>query len=143
MSHAYTYAGQCHCGSVRVEFASSKPADEIDVRACQCSFCTRQGAMTISDPEGRATLAIERAALTRYQFGTRSGASLVCGKCGTYAAVVLEDGGRAWSSLNVRGLAIPEFLARTPSPVVYDGETAEARIARRKIKWTPTDITYS
>jgi hypothetical protein len=26
--------------------------------------------------------------------------------------------------------------------VVYEGETAEARIARRKAKWTPTEIVW-
>ena len=39
--------------------------------------------------------------------------------------------------INVRGLAVPEFKERTAEPVVYDGETAEQRIARRKQKWTP------
>jgi hypothetical protein len=26
-------------------------------------------------------------------------------------------------------------------PMVYDGETPAARIARRKAKWTPTEVT--
>ena len=47
-----------------------------------------------------------------------------------YAGVILEDGGKMWSVLNVRGLAIPEFEGRTAEPVVYDGETPEQRIAR-------------
>jgi hypothetical protein len=59
-----------------------------------------------------------------------------------YAGVILEDGGKVWSVLNVRGLAIPEFKDRVAEPVVYDGEPAQARIARRKAKWTPTEIRY-
>ena len=59
-----------------------------------------------------------------------------------YAGVILEDGGKVWSVLNVRGLAIPEFEGRMAEPVVYDGETPDARIARRKAKWTPTEIVY-
>ena len=59
-----------------------------------------------------------------------------------YAGVVLEDDGGVWSVINVRGLAIPEFIGRAPEPVVYEGETAEARIARRKAKWTPTEIVW-
>ena len=59
-----------------------------------------------------------------------------------YAGVILEDGGKTWSVINVRGLAVPEFKDRTAEPVVYEGETPEARIARRKQKWTPTEIVW-
>jgi hypothetical protein len=121
---------------------ATKPAAELQVRSCQCGFCTRHGAMTVSDPAGRATFDIDRAALARYQFETRTGTSLICARCGMYAGVILEDDGKVWSVINVRGLAIPEFNARVPEPVVYDGETAEGRIARRKQKWTPTEIVW-
>ena len=94
---------------------ATKPAAELQVRACQCGFCTRHGAMTVSDPAGRATFEIERAALATYQFGTRTGTSLICARCGMYAGVMLEEGGKSWSVLNVRGLAIPEFGGRVPS----------------------------
>ena len=140
MSQVFT--GQCHCGAIRGTLHASKPAAELQVRSCQCSFCTRHGAMTVSDPAGRATFEIERAALCEYRFGTRTGTSLICARCGTYAGVYLEDSGRRWSVLNVRGLAVPEFAARSAEPVVYEGETAEARVARRKAKWTPTEFEW-
>ena len=142
MADAHTFQGSCHCGAIRGTLAATKPATELQVRACQCSFCTRHGAMTVSDPAGRAMFEIERAALMKYQFGTRTGTSLICSRCGMYAGVLLEDGDEVWSVLNVRGLAIPEFKDRTAEPVVYDGESADARIARRKAKWTPTEIKY-
>src|SRR5436853_6227559 len=107
MSERRTYAGACHCGAIRGALHATRPAAQLQVRACQCSFCTRHGAMTVSDPAGRATFEIDRAALSRYQFGTRTGTSLVCARCGMYAGVILEDGGKTWSVLNVRGLAIP------------------------------------
>lgn len=99
--------------------------------------------MTVSDPAGNATFEIERAALTKYQFETRTGTTLLCARCGMYAGVILEDGGNIWSAINVRGLAFPEFKDRTAEPVVYEGETPEARIARRKLKWTPTELKYA
>jgi len=135
-------SGTCHCGVIRARLMASKPAAELQLRACQCSFCTRHGAMTVSDPAGRATFEIDRAALTKYQFETRTGTSLICARCGMYGGVMLEGGGKTWSVLNVRGLAIPEFAGRSPEPVVYDGETPEARIARRKQKWTPTKMVW-
>jgi hypothetical protein len=142
MPEQHTFSGACHCGAIRGALRATKPAAELQVRACQCGFCTRHGAMTVSDPAGRATFEIERAALAKYQFGTRTGTSLVCARCGMYAGVMLEDEGKVWSALNVRGLAIPEFKGRVAEPVVYEGETPEARIARRKSRWTPTEIEW-
>jgi hypothetical protein len=138
----HIYQGTCHCGAIRGTLHATRPAAELQVRACQCGFCRRHGAMTVSDPAGRATFEIERAALTTYQFETRTGTSLLCARCGMYAGVMLEEGGKIWSVLNVRGLAIPEFAGRAPERVVYDGETPQARIARRKQKWTPTEILW-
>ena len=142
LAEQFHLAGACHCGAIRGTLAATKPAAELQVRACQCGFCMRHGAMTVSDPAGRATFEIERAALTRYQFETRTGTSLLCARCGMYAGVMLEDGGKVWSVLNVRGLAMPEFKGRVAEPVVYAGETPDARIARRKAKWTPTEIRF-
>jgi hypothetical protein len=136
------HSGRCHCGAIIGTLETAKAA-ELQVRACQCAFCTRHGAMTVSDPEGRATFEVARAALTRYQFGTRTGTTLLCARCGMYAGVILEADGKVWSVLNVRGLAVPEFAGRVAEPVVYEGETAAQRIARRKAKWTPTDIRYT
>lgn len=137
-----SFTGTCHCGAIRATLVATKPAADLQVRACQCSFCVRHGAKTVSDPAGRATLEIDRTALQQYRFGTRTGTSLLCAKCGVYAGVILEDGDRTWSAINVRGLAIPEFDGRAGEPVVYDGEAPEQRIARRKRKWTPTEIAW-
>lgn len=142
VAEAVTLEGACHCGAIRAALRATRPAAEMQARACQCSFCTRHGAMTVSDPGGRAVLDIERAALARYQFDTRTGTSLICGRCGMYAGVILEDGGKVWSAINVRGLAVPEFKDRVAEPVVYEGETPADRIARRKLKWTPTEIVW-
>jgi hypothetical protein len=139
---ASTLTGTCHCGAIRATLYASKPAAELEVRACQCSFCTRHGAKTVSDAAGRCRFEIDGAALSWYQFETRTGMSLICNRCGMYAGVITEDGGNIWSVLNVRGLAIAEFKDRIGEPKVYDGEAPEARIARRKASWTPTEIVY-
>jgi len=142
MAVMWTLTGACHCGAIRGTLSATKSAAELQVRACQCSFCTRHGATTASDPAGRATFEIDRAALAKYQFGLRTGTSLICARCGIYAGVILEDEGKTWSVLNVRGLAIAQFQGRLPEPVVYDSETPQARIARRKARWTPTEIVW-
>jgi hypothetical protein len=112
------------------------------VRSCQCSFCVRHGAKTVSDPSGRARFEIDGAALSYYRFETRTGTSLICSRCGAYAGVMIEDGDHVWSVVNARGLAIPEFRDRVGEPKNYDGETPEQRMTRRKSMWTPTEILW-
>ena len=143
MAEAFRYEGSCHCGAIRATLVTSRPAEELEVRACQCSFCTRHGARTVSDPAGHVRFEIDGAALVWYLFETRTGTSLICNRCGMYAGVIIEDGDNVWSVVNVRGLAIPEFKDHAAEPTVYDGETAEQRIARRKAMWTPTQIVWT
>ena len=140
MSAQFQFSGTCHCGGIRGTLAASRPAAELQLRSCQCGFCTRHGAITVSDPAGRATFEIDRGALGRYQFETRTGTTLLCARCGMYVGVVLEDEGKTWSVINVRGLAVPEFAGRAGELIVYEGETPAQRIARRKVKWTPTEL---
>lgn len=140
MGETLTYRGQCHCGAIRLTLELTKPAEEIDVRACQCGFCVRHGGMTVSDPNGKAFFDIDRRRLDGYRFATKSGTVLVCRTCGVYAGMILEAEGRVWSVANVRGLAVPEFRNAKPRAVVYDEETREQRIARRSRMWTPTEI---
>lgn len=143
MTESYAFSGQCHCGGVRMSLQFTRQAEETQVRSCQCSFCTRHGAITISDPAGTAVIEADRSALALYKFGTMTGSSLVCARCGVYAGVIIEDAGKSWSVANARGLAIPEFKDRIGVPQHYDHETAQERLARRKVKWTPTELRLS
>lgn len=143
MAQPHIFRGSCHCGGIAVELAFTKDAAALQVRACQCGFCTRQGAVTVSDPAGRARFSIATGRLTTYQFETRTATSLICSRCGVYAGVVLRDGHDAWSVANVRGLAVPEFNGRPGEPSHYEHETAAERIARRKRRWTPTEFDFT
>jgi len=143
MGDLLQYEGSCHCGAIRATLHASRPAAELELRACQCTFCTRHGAKTVSDPAGRCRFEIDGAALSWYRFETRTGMSLICNRCGTYAGAIIEDGDKVWSVLNARALAIPELRERAAVAKVYEGETAEERIARRKAMWTPTEIVWT
>ena len=138
-----SYEGSCHCGAVRVALNLTKPAAETQLRACQCTFCTRRGTRTIADPQGRARLsAASPEALIRYQFGSKTANYLICRTCGTYLAAVLETEGRRLAVINVAGLAIDEFRDREPSPVNYDGESAADRVERRRANWMPIEFQW-
>jgi len=139
---SHSHAGSCHCGAITAKLTFTRPAEEMQVRACQCHFCTRHASLTVSDPGGSAVFEIEAGALSAYRFGTRTATSLVCARCGVYVGVVLSDGDKAWSVANARGLAIPEFQERVGVQMFYDEEDADERVARRKEKWTPTELRF-
>lgn len=128
-------AGACHCGAFTAAFETTDPA-ALQVRACQCGFCRRHGARTVSDPAGRLTLAFAEGATRRYRFGRRSADFLICQGCGDYMASVMEG----VAVLNVVAADIGVFADRAPEPMVYDSETPEEKRARRLARWTPVTL---
>lgn len=139
MAGAAQVHGSCHCGAVRVTLELSRPADQTPLGACQCSFCRAHGAATVQDSGGRATIRVADAAdLNPYRFELATADFLLCRNCGVYIAAVLKDGDQAWSTVNVHGLRVPEFLGHEIRAGNYEGETETERVARRKANWTPT-----
>lgn len=141
MSHLHD--GHCHCGAIRVRLSLPLPAEKMQVRSCQCGFCLRQASRTVSDPAGHAALEIDGDHLGRYRFGTRTIDILLCTRCGAYAGAITEQGGRAWTTLNTRGLGMPGFHQLAVRKTQYHGEDLEARWARRMATWTPTEVRWS
>ena len=130
-----THAGGCHCGAVRFTFDSDKP---LAPRACQCGFCRRHGARSVSDPDGSVTLSIGPGTL-RYRFGLGITDFLICGRCGSYVAALAELDGRRFAVLNLNAFDDPH-PALTAAAFSYEGETAESRSARRRARWTPARL---
>ena len=135
------YAGGCHCGALRVALKTSRPAAELPLRRCACSFCRKHGAITVTDPGGRLEIRIaEVAEAVRYRFGLRTADFLVCGRCGIYVAAVLATEAGAVSTLNVNVLDARDDFAQPPESVSYDEETPHERRRRRAERWTLTTI---
>lgn len=132
--------GACHCGAVRVRFETAIPVPEIQVRACQCSFCRTHGALSISDPKGRLTFhATDPTALVRYRFGLKLSDFLICARCGTYVGVFMEDPDGALGVLNLNVLKDRDRFS-APTAMDYEGETVTTRLQRRRQRWTPASI---
>ncbi len=129
------YQGRCHCGTIRLAFETERP---LAPRACQCSFCRKHGARTVSDPAGSAMLVLGPETL-RYRFGEEVTDFLICGRCGAYVGAVAETEGRLYATLNLNVFDEPH-LDLAAAPVSYDGEAREGRIARRAARWTPAAI---
>ena len=129
------HQGRCHCGAIRVAFETDKP---LAPRACQCSFCRKHQARSVSDPEGSALLTLGPETL-RYRFAEKVSDYLLCGRCGVYVGALSEIGGRLYVTLNLNVFDEPRWELAA-APVSYDGEGRERRIERRAERWTPAVI---
>lgn len=126
------HAGKCHCGAIRVAFETDKP---LAPRACQCGFCRKHGARTVSDPQGSAELTLGPETV-RYRFGTGTTDFIICGRCGVYVGALAEIDGETYVTLNVNAFDDPRPELEA-TPVSYDGEDAAAKEDRRRAYWTP------
>ena len=133
--------GACHCGAIRVRFESPQAADAIQVRACQCGFCRRHGAKTVSDPGGRLAFQAAPGVARRYRFATATADFLICEGCGGYVGVVQEIDGALYGVLNVVGTDIAALAGRPGEPMDYSAESVDARAARRRLNWSPASVT--
>ena len=131
--------GRCHCGNLGFELETDRTWETIRPRECDCSFCRAHATRCVSDPKGRAAIFVaEPDRLVRYQFGLRTAEFLVCGRCGVYVGAYAEEadvGGL--STLNLRATSHHEQAGRAVS---YGPEAADGRRARRRDRWTPTEL---
>ena len=73
-----TYRGSCHCGRVRFEVDL-----ELDhVRVCDCTTCTRRGALNHRVDESSFRLLTPLEDLSLYQWHTKTAKDYFCPVCG-------------------------------------------------------------
>ena len=137
---ALKLTGNCHCGALAVEFDTALPPEQIQVRACQCGFCRAHGALSVTDPSGLLTFrANDSSRLIRYRFGLNLADFLLCSRCGTYIGAFMEEDERNLGVLNICVLEQRDRFG-TPTLMRYDGETPQARLKRRRERWTPAQL---
>jgi hypothetical protein len=138
---AMEHQGGCHCSNLRVQVRLTKPAAEMPIRSCACSFCRAHGTRTVSDPGGQADVwAGDWSLVERYRFGSRTADYLLCRRCGVYVGAVCDTPAGRRSVINTRCLGDGAAFVREAVHPDYDGEAVEARLARRAANWTPTVI---
>lgn len=82
-------SGQCHCGAQR--FTVATPPETVT--ACNCSICSRRGALWAYYPSEAVTLETDAGTLDAYQWGDRTMTFFHCRTCG--CSVYNENPGRA------------------------------------------------
>ncbi|MGH7154432.1 MAG: GFA family protein [Acetobacteraceae bacterium] len=133
--------GGCHCGNLRVRLHLTTPPADTPLRACGCTFCRAHATRTVADPGGLVEISAGTWDLVEpYRFGSRTADYLVCRRCGVYVAAVCETVAGLRAVLNVNCLADRARFTRQPSATDYEGESTEARLARRAERWMPAAI---
>jgi hypothetical protein len=130
--------GRCHCGNVRFALDWVPEPARIPARACGCTFCRKHGGVWTSCPTGSLTVEIaDEAAVSRYAFGTETARFHICSHCGVVPVVTSDIDGATYAVVSVNAFegVDPGLVDR--SPVSFDGETTEERLARRKSRWIP------
>ena len=130
--------GACHCGNIRFTYQLPEPQGAIPVRACGCTFCRKHGGVYASHPGGRMDARIaDNSRVERYRFGTESADFHICRSCGVVPFVTSLIAGARDAVVNVNSFEAVDGAEFEQSASDFDGETVEARLARRRRGWIP------
>jgi hypothetical protein len=77
-----TETGSCHCGAVKFEVDLENGFE--NVRRCNCSLCSRKGAIMAGVPLERLRVTRGADKLTLYQWNTKTAKHYFCSTCGIY-----------------------------------------------------------
>lgn len=126
-----THTGGCHCGAVRFEA-------EIDPSAgtmCNCSICTKLGAVgVIAKPAGFRLVSGEDA-LSTYEWGGRISRRKFCKHCGVYCFAFghLDVLGGDYVSINLNSL--DDFDLSRTQLAYWDGRHNNWQAGPRPTPW--------
>ena len=128
--------GRCHCGNIYYTLTWEPEPSEIPARACTCSFCTKHGGVWTSCPTGSLTVTVNDGSLvSNYTFGTKTAQFHICARCGTVPIVTSEIDGHRYAVVNVNTFEGVEASIFRRTPVTFNDESEEVRLARRKLNW--------
>lgn len=128
--------GRCHCGNISFALTWEPEPSEIPARACSCTFCTKHGGVWTSCPTASLSVAINEPSLvSTYTFGTGTAQFHICSRCGVVPLVTSQLDGRRYAVVNVNAFEGVDPALIRPSPVTFEDESTDVRLARRKRNW--------
>jgi hypothetical protein len=118
MADPKTYTGACHCGAV----AFTVELDTSTALKCNCSICTKLGAVWAFAPKDKFKLTSGAAKQGDYQFGKKQLHHRFCTACGveSYAEGTAPDG-TATVGINLRSIEAIDVDKLSPRP--WDGRS--------------------
>jgi hypothetical protein len=113
-----SYEGGCHCGRVRFQATS----DLAMVINCNCSICTKRGALWTFVKAPQFKLLKGEGTLADYQFGKKRIHHLFCATCGigSYSRGLAPNGEETYA-INLRCLDDVDIAALKPQH--FDGKS--------------------
>jgi len=128
--------GSCHCRNISFALAWEPDPAEIQVRACDCTFCRKHAGVWTSNPAGSLQVRVEDpAAVRRYEFGTGTAEFHICSRCGVVPVVTSKIDGRLYAVVSVNAFENVEPSLLRRAPVSFEGEAEATRLARRQRNW--------
>jgi len=128
--------GRCHCGNLAFELTWEPAPQQIQARACTCTFCVKHGGVWTSNPHARLRISVDdRASMNVYSFGTRTAEFCICSRCGVVPLVTSNIDGAIYAVVNVNTFANVATSLVQRMPMTFDDEAVESRLARRKRNW--------
>ena len=82
------YIGSCHCGGVRFEVDTDRPLGPYF--RCNCSLCSRKGAVIGAAPRSALTVVTGQALISTYMWNTHEAQHYFCKVCGIYTHHVMR-----------------------------------------------------
>ena len=131
------YHGSCHCENFRYELSWPENTEMVG-RSCDCSFCSRHGAIWSSHRSAEAKIKIQnRQEIIHYRFGQRTAEFHICAVCGIVAAAVWKDKTTNLGVININTLdnAFDKYIKRVTTH--FDSENRLSRETRRRASWMP------
>tara|TARA_R110000868_G_scaffold8205_3_gene42429 strand:+ start:20127 stop:20570 length:444 start_codon:yes stop_codon:yes gene_type:complete len=136
-------SGNCHCKNIEVAFEISKAPEDLWIRKCPCSFCTKQGNLNVTDPDGLLSVTIHnKTNIFWYEMGHKTSKRLFCNICGVYIGAFMEHAEGNVCVLNSNVLEDRDGLS-VPTDIHVIQQTPEERVAGRLIRWMPFELTYT
>jgi hypothetical protein len=113
-----TYSGGCHCGKVRYEVTGKFDK----AMSCNCSICSKTGALLGFVPDAGFKLLSGEGALTDYQFAKKNVHHLFCSTCGIRSfATGTGPGGKKMYMVSLR--CLDDFDADALPIERFDGKS--------------------
>lgn len=120
-----TYHGSCHCGKVKYSVTT-----EIDkVVLCNCSICSRKGALHHRVSPEQFQLLEGAAYLSQYQFDTKEAKHFFCKECGIHPFSKPRAAPDMYS-ININCLDDFDMETEKYEVVEFDGRNWEESVAK-------------